>query len=275
LKGYLSFGLYQTGLSTLVFFTGQIDQLYIGIVLGPASLGYYAFAWNLVLQPMMKLNYVLTRVAFPLFARVQFDGERLQRGYLRLLWVVISINAPILFGFAATAPLMVPLVFGAKWLPAVAIVQILAFACVFISIMNPVDSLMLAKGRTDLGFVWRLLLLVPESLGVYAGGRLGGLVGVALAKLLLNAVYWVAQYQFVVRALIGPCLKFYLGSALPSLGIAGLMGAVVWWWPETPNETPVFSLATRVAVGVIIYIALSLLLQRSRIYQMKELLLVK
>ncbi len=61
LKGYLSFGLYQMGQSTLVFLAGQIDQLYIGIVLGPQFLGYYVFAWNLVLQPMMKLNYILTQ----------------------------------------------------------------------------------------------------------------------------------------------------------------------------------------------------------------------
>jgi O-antigen/teichoic acid export membrane protein len=275
LKGYLSFGLYQMGQSTLVFLTGQIDQLYVGIVLGPVSLGYYAFAWNLVLQPMMKLNYVLTRVAFPLFAKVQFDGERLQRGYLNLLWLLVSINAPILIGCAATAPLLVPIIFGSKWLPAVAIVQILAFACLFISMMNPVDSLMLAKGRTDLGFVWRFWLLFPELLGICAGGRVGGLIGVAFAKLLLNMVYWAAQYQFVVRAMIGPCLKLYLGSALPSLGIAGLMGAAIWWWPSTPDESPIVALASRVTVGIVIYVVLGLLLLRSRIYQMRELLLAK
>src|SRR5882724_4607242 len=103
----------------------------------------------------MKINYILTRVAFPLFARAQFETERLQRGYLTLLWLLVTVNAPVMIGCAATAPLLVPLLFGAKWLPAVIIIQILAFFSLIISIMNPIDSVVLAKGRTDLALVWR------------------------------------------------------------------------------------------------------------------------
>jgi lipopolysaccharide exporter len=275
LRGYLSFGLYQMGQSTIVFLANQIDQLYIGIVLGPQLLGYYVFAWNLVLQPMMKLNYVLTRVAFPLFARVQLETERLQRGYLTLVWLLVTVNAPVMIGCAATAPLLVPLFFGAKWLPAVIIIQILAFFSLIISIMNPMDSVLLAKGRTDLALIWRSCLLLPEVVGIYVGGQIGGLQGVALAQLCLHVAYWVAQYYFVVRVLVGPCSTQYLKSVIPSLGVAGLMGIVVWLWPNMPTESPAIELASKVAIGAALYVVFNSVLQRARIYEIKALLLTR
>ena len=275
LRGYLSFGLYQMGQSTIVFLTGHIDQLYIGIVLGPQFLGYYVFAWNIVLQPMMKFNYILTRVAFPLFARVQLETERLQRGYLTLLWLLVTINAPVMIGCAATAPLFVPFFFGAKWLPAVIIIQILAFFSLIVSIMNPIDSVILAKGRTDLALIWRICILFPEVVGIYVGGRIGGLQGVALAELCLHVFFWVAQYYFVVRVLIGPCSKQYMQSVLPSLGIAGIMGMIVWLWPNMPTESLAIMLASKVAIGAVLYVVLNILLQRARIYEIKDLLLAR
>jgi lipopolysaccharide exporter len=276
LTGYLSFGLFQMGQSTIAFFlTGRIDQLYIGIALGPQLLGYYVFAWNLVLQPMMKLNYILTRVAFPLFARVQFETERLQRGYLTLLWLIVTINAPLMMGCAATAPLLVQVFFGAKWLPVVFILQILAFFSLVVAIMNPIDSVLLATGRADLALKWNSCLLLPEGAGIYCGGRIAGLQGVVIAQLCLRVLYWVAQYFFVVRVLIGPCSKQYMQSVLPPLGIAGVMGIIVWLLPGMLIGSPAIALAGKVAIGTALFVVLNILLQRARIYEIKDLLLAE
>lgn len=275
LKGYLSFGLYQMGQSTIWFLSSRIDQLYIGIVLGPQLLGYYVFAWNLVIQPMMKLNYILTRVAFPLFSRVQFETERLQRGYLALVWFLTTINAPLMIGCAATAPLFVPLFFGTKWLPVVLIIQILAFFSLIIAIMNPVDSLLLAKGRTDLGLIWNSCLFIPEAIGIYFGGQIGALQGVALAELCLRVIYWVAQYFIVVRVLIGPCARKYMESVLPPLGIAGVMGLTVWLWPNMPAKNLAIVLVSKVAIGAAIYLFLNCVFQRARLYEIRDLLFAR
>ena len=273
LRGYLRFGLYQMGQSTVTFLASRFDQLFIGIVLGPGALGYYVLAWNLVLQPVAKFNFILMRVAFPLFARVQFEIERLQRGYLTLLWSLVTINAPIMVGCSATAPLLVPALFGEKWMPAVPIVQVLAFYSLIVSIMNPIDSVLLAKGRTDLALIWSCCLLLPEIAGIYVGGRLGGLQGVVLAELCLGVVAWLAQYFFIVRGVVGPCAAQYMRSVLPPLGIAGLMGMIVWLLPNMPTENPVVVLAAKVAIGAALYVVLSALLQRARIFEIKGVLL--
>jgi O-antigen/teichoic acid export membrane protein len=180
-----------------------------------------------------------------------------------------------MIGCAATAPLFVPFFFGAKWLPAVIIIQILAFFSLIVSIMNPIDSVILAKGRTDLALIWRICILFPEVVGIYVGGRIGGLQGVALAELCLHVFFWVAQYYFVVRVLIGPCSKQYMQSVLPSLGIAGIMGMIVWLWPNMPTESLAIMLASKVAIGAVLYVVLNILLQRARIYEIKDLLLAR
>jgi hypothetical protein len=113
LKGYMGFGLYQMGERTLNFLYSRTDQLLIGMFVGPIALGYYSFSWNLIIQPMNRVNPTLTKVAFPLFARMQNEEERLRRGYLTLIRILATINAPILLGFAANAPVLIPIVYSA------------------------------------------------------------------------------------------------------------------------------------------------------------------
>jgi lipopolysaccharide exporter len=81
LKGYLSFGFYQVGARTISLLASRLDQFFISVFLGPIALGYYSMAWNLTIQPLYRVNAVLTRVSFPVFASIQQDTPRLKRGY--------------------------------------------------------------------------------------------------------------------------------------------------------------------------------------------------
>ena len=272
LRGHLSFGLYQMARQTLVFIGSRVDQLIIGAVLGPTALGFYSLAWNLVIQPVSRINPILTKVAFPLFSKVQQDAARLRRGYMLLLWTLTLVNAPILVGCATIAGLFVPLLLGEKWVPAVPLVQALALVGLFRAMGNPVGSLLLARGRADLGFKWNLALLFFQVPGVYLGSRFGGVEGVALAVVLLQIFFNLASYPFLIRVLLGPCLGEYLRSQLPPLAIAAAMGLVVWLVPSVIDVPRVTMLVVAVTVGAIIYIGLTLVLEHARLRELKTLL---
>ena len=126
LKPYLSFGLHLVGSNILNHINSRIDQLVVGVLLGPQALGYYSMAFNLVLQPVTSINPVLTQVAFPVLARVRSNKERLKWGYFRMLNLLTSINAPMLLGIAAVAPLLIPVALGDQWIPVVPLIQILS-----------------------------------------------------------------------------------------------------------------------------------------------------
>lgn len=241
-------------------------------MLGPVALGYYSLAWNLVILPSSKINPVLTRVAFPLFAGVQNEIERLRRGYMILLRVVSSINAPILFGCAATAPTLVIVVYGEQWAPAIPLVQLLAGVGLLRSIINPIGTLLLAKGRADLGFIWSLITVPLQIPVVYLGLRLGDLNGIALGLLALQIFDLFAIYPFQVRLVVGPCFRQYMFNTLPSLGIAAAMAIVVYALPMFMTAGPTFILASQIAAGVIVYLGLTLMFRRSWLWELLALL---
>src|SRR5690606_34894210 len=112
LHGDLRFGVFQMGERTLALINTRIDQLLVGALLGAEALGYYHLAWQMTLQPLARLNPVVMRVAFPLFARIQGDRRRLQRGYFQAQRLLGAVNFPLFIALAILAPVFVPAVFG-------------------------------------------------------------------------------------------------------------------------------------------------------------------
>lgn len=271
-RGYLGFGLYQMGERTLSLLNTRADQLIIGMILGPVALGIYSLSWNLVIQPVQRINPIVTRVAFPAFSMVQGDLERLKRGYLFVSWALTALNAPLLLGCAVTAPVFMPLLFGGKWDAAIPIVQILSIVSLMRSTTNPLGSLLMARGRADLGFKANLFLLVPQSAIVLVGALIGGLIHIALAVLVIQVIWSYLAYIFLVRRMLGPCGKAYLFSMLPSFA-AALGAAAVTWAASTilPGPLPL-TLLIEMIIGLAVYAALFYPAQRRRLGEAATLL---
>jgi len=230
LDGYLGFGLYRVGAMCLNFFNSRVDQLIIGALLGPQTLGYYAMAFNLVMRPIQQINPILTRVGFPVLARIQNDDSRVQRIYFRMLQIVSSINAPILLGVAALARPGVLLILGERWLPMVPVLQLLSLYALVRAVGNVGGSMVLAKGRADMEFRWNALLAVLVPAVVVAAAYSGGLVPVALSLLLLQIVFFFLWYALLVRPLLGRCLLAYTGSVARPLLSAAIPAFVLTSW---------------------------------------------
>ena len=137
LKGYVSFGLYQMGERSIYYWAANVDYLLIGRYLGPEQLGVYMIAYNLVVVPLTKLVPVLTRVAFPLFAKRQNDNTVLRRGYCELIELVAFMTFPLLVGLAATSSVAIVALFGAAWASSVVLVQLMTPMAMASTISSP------------------------------------------------------------------------------------------------------------------------------------------
>ena len=269
LRGYLSFGLYQMGERTINYLNLNIDNLLIGSLLGAQSLGYYSMAHNIMLKPSSLINPIITKVAFPVFAKVQDDNERLKRGYLKVLQILSTINFPLMVGLGVTAPIAIPLILGEKWTPSIILVQILSIVGLIRSTGNPVGSLLLAKGRADLGFKWNLGLTITQLPGIYIGAKVGGAVGVASAFAILQAIYSVFNYLILIRTLLGPCLRVYVTSMWPALLASLLMGTVVYMVISLNlTDSRLQLLIAQVFTGVTIYTGCMLAFYKSQVIEM-------
>jgi len=258
-KPYLSFGLHLLGSNMLNYFNSRVDQLIVGMLLGSQALGYYSMAFNLVLQPISKINPVLTQVAFPVLARVRSDKVRLKRGYFRMLDLLTSINAPILMGIAVVAPLLIPFVLGDQWLPIVPLIQVLAFLSLIRSTGNAGGSLVLACGRADMAFYWNLMKFIFVPAAIFIGARIGALQGVTWTLLGMQILLFFAWYRFIVRRLLGDCFPRFIGSIIVPVTFAASMAVIVIAITSFFTSLPaIMQLNLQILTGVAVYFGLYL-----------------
>jgi O-antigen/teichoic acid export membrane protein len=271
LKGFVGFGLYQMGQSSIASITGRLDQILLGMFLGATGLGYYNFAHNIVTKPLTRINPAFVRVAFPVFSKVQDDHEKLRNGYTMILRVLSTINAPIYLGMAITAGEFVPVFFGEMWRPSVMLVQILAFLALLQSLGGPMGVLLLAKGRADLGFKWGLFVACVKVPVVTVCARQWGALGVAVSLIVLQALFWTSAYLFLLRKILGDFFKRYVMSFLPTVLIAAAMALIVLVCAGAFDPGVHLALLTKVSVGVFTYVLLIVAFYRQRIVEMMDL----
>jgi lipopolysaccharide exporter len=263
LDGFVSFGAYQMGERTVNYVAERLDQVLIGRLLGTQTLGYYNLAFNLTAQPVSRINPIVTKVAFPIFSRVQDDAGRLRRGFLTVVRLVASVNAPLLLGLLAVSPSLVPLVFGDKWRESVVLIQILALVALGRSIGNPIGSLLLARGRADLGFHWNAALLLVTLPCLWVGAVVGGAAGAALALLVVQLALGAAAYFILVRPVTEPCGRDYALSVLGPTALATVMATgIIAYRKALSAEITTLGLSAQVLAGGLAYLALLWMFQR-------------
>jgi lipopolysaccharide exporter len=275
LDGYLSFGLYQMGGVSINYVNLKLDQLLIGSIAGATALGYYNFAWNLVAQPTSKINPIVTRIAFPVFSKLQHDDHLLKRGLVRVQSILSFTNAPILFGLMVVAPTFVPIFFGKQWEGAVLMVQLLALVSLMRSLGNPVGALLLAKGRADLGFRWNLGLLIVQAPVLFFSVHAWGIVGTAYALLCLQVCYFVLSYFLLIERMVGPCFRSFMMSVIPALALSTLMAAAVLGMPLVTQLEGEMLLMSQVSTGAILYLLLTWVLRNQFAREMRALVMLR
>ncbi|PAC81939.1 MOP flippase family protein [Bacillus pumilus] len=199
-KEFFSFGAFQLA-SRLVNRAGSnIDMILIGRFLGAEALGIYSLAYQIVTIPVLKINPIVTRVAFPVFAKSQRDHSMLREGFLSMTNMLALISFPLLIGLAAVSDSFIEVVFGEKWLVAVPVLNILCIVGLLRVLMNPNGSILLAKGRADLAFYWDTGMLIVYGCALYAGVSTGSLLTVA----------WVYSGVSLLNFIVGRWLMAYV-----------------------------------------------------------------
>jgi len=256
-KPYISFGLHLLGSNSLNYFNFRVDQLVIGVLLGPQALGFYSMAFNLVLQPISRINPMLTGVAFPVLTKVRSDKERLKRGYFRMLNLLSSVNSPLLIGIAVVAPTLVPVALGDKWLPIIPLIQVLAMYALIRSMGNAGGSLVLACGRANLAFYWNMILFALIPISIFLGAKLNGLQGVAWTLLVLQLILIFYWYRFAVLSLLGKCFSGYIRSiGIPIIFTIPMVMAIFVIDPLISNIDPKIQLSVQIITGAAVYTGL-------------------
>jgi O-antigen/teichoic acid export membrane protein len=261
LRPHFGFGAYQMGERALNFAQTNVDYVLIGRFLGPAALGSYSLAYNLVSRPLFVINPTVTRVAFPIFARRQDDDGALRRGYLQVVRLIAYVTLPLLAGLAIVAPEFVRVALGAKWESSVAIMQILCLLGIFRCLANPVGSVFLAKDRPDIGFKGNAVSFVV-MVGLLLIAVQYGLIATAWAGVGVTVALWIT-WLTVLRRLIDLRWSLYVTELAKPVLLTGAMCLLLVAARAALGGLPAGALlATLVAGAALFYLSGALILDR-------------
>jgi lipopolysaccharide exporter len=272
---FVGFGLYQIGNRFINYLSSRADQILIGAFLGPEILGYYTLAWNVVVQPVYAINPIMTRVFAPILATVQDDLPRLRRGFLSLIGLTSMVNTPLLLGFAAIAPIFLPMVFGPQWTPAVPIIPFLAVVGAVRAIGNPTGALIVARGRPDLGLRWTVISTAMQLPVLYLALQSGSVIVVSAVLAGLQVLTLAGIYWFLHRPLLGPCLWDLLGQVGTPLVFALIMAATVHLALRLLGLQSLYGLMGLIGLGAFLYGGLYVLLRRQAIVDLAKVALAR
>jgi O-antigen/teichoic acid export membrane protein len=184
-------------------------------------------AYELAIRPLQIINPIINNVSFPIFARIQHENERLKQGYLQVVEMIALLNMPVYFGMFAVAAPLVTLFLGDGWDNTAGLLQILVFIGLFASLGNPIGSLLLAKGRADIGFWMNIFILFIRVVAISIGLH-WGTTGVAWCLLCSRIVFAMPVSYWIYWRVIHLRPLEYIKSFATIFFIAANMALIVF-----------------------------------------------
>lgn len=194
IRDMLKFGANVTGFEFVNYFHRNLDNILIGRVWGPAQLGLYSRAYNLLMFPITNIRGPINTVAYPALSKLQNDPAGFRTYYRKVTSIVAFLSMPLCaFLFVASAP-VIEIALGKQWLEIVPIFAVLAIT----GFIQPVASLrglvMLSMRRSKAYLTWGIFNAVAVSLGFLCGIHWGP-TGVAVS-------YAIVSYLILYPSLV-------------------------------------------------------------------------
>ncbi len=251
----IRFGAFEAANQLTNALNANLDKAIIGKVLGAGPLGLYTLAKDIVTVPNAKINPIITRVAFPVFSKIKDQVGAINRYYSKAIALLMMINLPALIGLSLVAHEFLYVVYGAQWLGAEDALVILAFVGILKAFASPGGSVLLAKGRSDIGFYWNIVWIIALSIFLTAFVLIDQSIEAAAWAMLAAslALGWLWHYSIhrVGAIQYRPILMHLLKLTLLCLPMTIGVKAVSY----LPVESVVLVLGLKIALGVFLYIS--------------------
>ena len=226
-KEIFSFGIYTSGTSIISSITYNIDNLFIGKLLGAGPLGAYTLSFSLTEQIRQAISGILNKVMYPVFGQKQKDIGLLKNYFLSIVRINAILIYPVMIFLVLFAEEVIVGIFGERWQQAVQPLQILAVAMMVHLLVNSFASLLrgIGKPKVELYVMSGLTLFVLVP-GMFIGIHLYGLIGAAVAILVhkvflaLVGLFVLAKYIHVSFKDIVDAIKFTFLSLV--IAVAGV-----------------------------------------------------
>ncbi|MEU0881553.1 lipopolysaccharide biosynthesis protein [Lentzea sp. NPDC005914] len=216
-------GLPLAGATILAVAMVQVDNIVIGRLLGPETLGLYVLAFNLSSWPVTLLSIPVARVSVPAFARLQHDLASLRIAFARSMGLLMAAAVPICGLLALMAGPAIRVLYGDKWSAASTALMFLAVLGLARVALQLCFDVLIAVGNARqtlaLQALWVAVLVPALALGAHSAG----VRGVGIAHMVVAVGVMLPAFLFALRGLGVRPLTLAQAVTRPALGVFALV----------------------------------------------------
>ncbi len=263
-RSLLSYGSKLIGVDVMSIFSSNIDYLFIGRFLGSEILGVYSLAFRLPELLIVGFARIIGNVTFPIFMRMKDTPGNLLRGFYATTRYVSLISIPLGIGLALLARPFTLVVFTAKWIELIPIIQALSIYAMLNSLVYNAGTIFKAEGHPEV-ITWlefaHLIMLFPSFWWAVISVR--SIVAVGWMHALVAFILDVVTIAVAVR-LIGVSWFETFESIRPSLIASFPMTlAVLFALRMTEASDPIVEFIISILAGFVTYSAALWIFQRN------------
>ena len=268
-KRLFSYSSKLLGASMIALLYRNIYTIIIGKKYSITDLGFFNTADNYALYPSALVTTVVSRVAFPIFSRIQDDNERLRRAFSKYIVFASMVMFSVMITIMALAEPVTLLVLKEKWLPMVPLLQLLCLDWMVDHISNINLNILYVKGRSDLALK---LEIIKKSLamGIFFISLYWGLIGVCVGRIIYSYASVYIQ-SFYTKRLIGISLAQQLRDvAVPLLQSAA--AGLTMWLITLLDIALLPKVCIAFLAGILIYIIIVRFTTKNNYFELKEMI---
>jgi len=244
----------------------RVQDMIIGVFVGAASVGFYRVARRTIDMLSIGTLTPISTVSVNLFVAIREDQTKVKQTFIRLLSVAGALSFPAFFGLAAIAKDLVTILYGARWLEVVPMMQALSLFCIpslisllFLPILTSFGQSKKALHFTTIQFfVTIIFALVAAPFGLWP-----------IILSLLARGYVMIPYQIRLIEPHTQCSLSEVGLAILRPLISALIMALACYtlgeYMLAPVQNVALRLVVTVSAGAVMYVALLFLTDRQSI----------
>ena len=223
LKKLLSFGLPFQASSFLALFKDELITLYLGKTLGFTGLGYIGWAKKWAEAPIRIIMDNISRVLFPVIARIQQDKNKVGRLLDKILYYQTILLAPIIMGSFIVMDSFIKIIPRySKWEPALPLFYLMCISSFLSSYSSPFTNLFNAMGKAKTTFLFMMLWTVSTWIFTPILTHYFGYYGFPMTQVILSLAF------ILVISKARELVKFHFIKSVKQPIIAAiLMGIII------------------------------------------------
>lgn len=272
-KPFLKIGGFTMGSTLLDFFSREIDILIIGKMLGAESLGVYSLSKQIVIKLYSIVNPIILNVLSPILSSIQKEKEKVKQYYLKIVYLLASLNFPVYFFIIILSKEILGILYGPDYISGYLVLSFLAISYATNTISNPVGSLQIATGRTDIGLKWTFLRVLITPVVIYFASLINinlAAASIAILSLILTIPLWKIQLKPMANIQLKEYLQQFWKPYTILLVLSGLYFSFLHLY-ELPYSI-IINAIIKGTTGILLFLILVYLFERTRINEFIKLI---